>query len=382
MITQHFLVAATIALSYFPIAEPVHARGIAGQKAPEWGVVDWINLPQGKTTLDVADYRGKVLYLYGFQSWCPGCHSHGFPTLRRLIDHYDEGEDDVAFVAVQTTFEGYSTNTAAAAWRTAEKYSLKIPVGHSGSNGNPSTLMRRYRTGGTPWAIIIDRDGVVRFNNFRIEAADAITLIDNLREVNSNAVPSVPTLPASRPPGAGQDLIGRPFAEMSFDGWVSTADGKAPQRTGKLTLYRWWTDGCPYCERSLPAIEQLRKEFEPRGLRVAAVYHPKPPRPPQAVPDGKVLDEAKRLGFNGPIALDFDWSELRKAYLDAHPRSATSVSILVDAHGIVRFVHPGPELFPSNEPHHAQQNKDFQLLRNAVTALLTSDGSSVNGTKR
>jgi hypothetical protein len=43
---------------------------------------------------------------------------------------------------------------------------------------------------------------------------------------------------------------------------------------------------------------------------------------------------------------------------------------LVDEHGIIRFVHPGPVLFPSIDPENAQQNQDFILLDSAISTLL------------
>ncbi len=156
-------------------------RGILGKKAPAWKVDQWINLPEGKSSLDVSDYKDKVIYLYCFQSWCPGCHAHGFPTLQKLIEHY-QNDDDVVFVAVQTVFEGFSSNTPKRAWEIAKRYNLTIPVGHSGSNGKKSELMKDYRTGGTPWAIIIDRNRVVRYNDFHIQPEDAIKIIDVLRK--------------------------------------------------------------------------------------------------------------------------------------------------------------------------------------------------------
>ena len=88
-----------------------YAKGITGQEAPHWGVAQWKNLPSDVETLDISDLKGKVVFLYGFQSWCPGCHKHGFPTLKKLVQRF-EGNDDIAFVAVQTVFEGFSTNNA------------------------------------------------------------------------------------------------------------------------------------------------------------------------------------------------------------------------------------------------------------------------------
>ena len=55
--------------------------GIVGKAAPSWGVTEWINLPKKKTTLDIADFKGKVVYLFCFQSWCPGCHSPSGPII-------------------------------------------------------------------------------------------------------------------------------------------------------------------------------------------------------------------------------------------------------------------------------------------------------------
>lgn len=38
------------------------------KKATPWRVDQWHNLPEGKTSLDVADFKGKILCLYFFQN--------------------------------------------------------------------------------------------------------------------------------------------------------------------------------------------------------------------------------------------------------------------------------------------------------------------------
>lgn len=173
------------------------------------------------------------------------------------------------------------------------------------------------------------------------------------------------TLPASR---GGQDLIGKPMMADRFDRWVGTAESQQEFiENGKVILYRWWTDTCPYCEASLPAIESLRKKYEDRGLRTVAVYHPKTPRP---VSIEAVSEKAREFGYHGAIAADDDWSILREIYLLTGNRSATSVSFLVDAEGIIRFVHPGPAYFPSTARANKQENYDFVLLDRAIEALL------------
>ena len=153
--------------------------GILGQPAPSWRGVQWVQ-HTATDTLDIADLSGKVVYLYFFQSWCPGYHSHGFPTLQLLIEAFQD-DPEVAFVAVQTTFEGYTTNTPERAKETAERYKLNIPIGHDGDPHTGSVLMRRYQTGGTPRAIIIDPDGIVRMNHYFIEFPDAVRIINTLK---------------------------------------------------------------------------------------------------------------------------------------------------------------------------------------------------------
>ncbi len=156
-------------------------RGVEGLPAGEWGATHWIQLPEGKKNLSAKDYEGKVLYLYCFQSWCPGCHKHGFPTLKALTQNYAK-TDDVAFVSIQTVFEGHGSNPPSRVAEMAKRYGLKIPMGHSGTSDKRSVLMSKYRTGGTPWTIIIDKKGVVRFNDFHISQKNATELIEKLRK--------------------------------------------------------------------------------------------------------------------------------------------------------------------------------------------------------
>lgn len=194
--------------------------------------------------------------------------------------------------------------------------------------------------------------------------------------------PVVRTLPQLR---GGQDLVGTKWPKAKFDRWIrgelipkpeaepepaGDKEGAAEEPETppvRVTLYRWWTDHCPYCERSLPAIDTLRKKYEPHGLRVVGVYHPKPPR---AVRDQAIVEAANQRSFGGALALDQDWSVLRRLYLDTGRRSATSASFLVDEAGVIRFVHPGPEFFPSDLPGRSVQNDDYQLVEQAIRTLL------------
>ena len=106
----------------------------------------------------------------------------GFPTLKNLVEKF-KGKDEIKFIAVQTVFEGYKSNTKEKLRENQLKYSLKIPMAHD--PGNPDTheipqTMSKYRSGGTPWTVIIDSSGKVVYNDFHIKVAQAISLIERL----------------------------------------------------------------------------------------------------------------------------------------------------------------------------------------------------------
>lgn len=143
-------------------------------KAPELRVEQWIDANGNKLEhpIKLADYKGKFKIIYCFQHWCPGCHSVGLPSLKRLVDAF-EGNDKIAFLAVQTVFEGAQANTYDKILETQKKYGLKIPFGHDPGSGR-ATIMQDYQTGGTPWFIFIDeRDNVV-FADFHINVDGTI----------------------------------------------------------------------------------------------------------------------------------------------------------------------------------------------------------------
>ncbi len=102
--------------------------------------------------------------------------------MQKIQEHF-QNDPEVAIVAIQTTFEGFMVNTFGGAKLVAARYGLKMPIGQSGSKEAPSVMMRNYRTGGTPWVVIIDKKGIVRFNNFNIDANAAIEGMETLKKM-------------------------------------------------------------------------------------------------------------------------------------------------------------------------------------------------------
>jgi len=153
--------------------------GIASLRAPPLRNVRWMD---GDGTeiekLSLEDLGRGYRILFFYQHACPGCHSHGFPTLARLVERL--AGPDVSFAAIQTVFEDFDVNRFERIREDQQRYGLRIPFGHAAPlpGDQVPRIMTEYRTGGTPWFVGIAPDNQVVFDAFQL---DADTLASALR---------------------------------------------------------------------------------------------------------------------------------------------------------------------------------------------------------
>jgi thiol-disulfide isomerase/thioredoxin len=178
-------------------------------------------------------------------------------------------------------------------------------------------------------------------------------------------------VPRSR---AGTDLIGKPAPEWGELAWLNSTPLTLKELRGKVVLVRFWTNTCPFCEATAPALRRLHQEFAGRGLVVIGMYHPKPPGARRSVES--VRGTIQQWGWQFPVGLDSQWQTLQAFWLNGPRRPATSASFLVDRRGVIRFVHPGPEYHPDGPPDHQQCRDDYRDLRRAIEALLSEQSQA------
>lgn len=141
-----------------------------------FGVSHWIDKKGDETeAIELDQLKGKFKVIFCFQSWCPGCHSVGFPSLQRMVEAMKDNPN-VVFLAIQTVFEGFEENTIDKISEMQKKYNLEIPFGHDAGNDDHSSsiFMRNYQTGGTPWFVFIDKDDNIVFADFHLNVDAAI----------------------------------------------------------------------------------------------------------------------------------------------------------------------------------------------------------------
>lgn len=158
--------------------------GIEGLQAPELGKLKWVDAHgKDRKAVQLSDYPGKFIVLYCFQSWCPGCHQIGLPSLQQMVEAL-KGNEAVKFFAIQTVFEGKDQNTFEKLLETQQHYKLEIPFGQDEGDENTnniSSVMYHYRTGGTPWFILINQEGMVVFNDFHLNTEKAIEFLKTIQ---------------------------------------------------------------------------------------------------------------------------------------------------------------------------------------------------------
>ncbi len=166
----------------------------------------------------------------------------------------------------------------------------------------------------------------------------------------------------------GAELIGNAAPDWQGLVWLEPEPRHLADLRGKVVLLRWWTDTCPFCARSAPALVELHERYADRGLVVVGALHPKPLG--RSITPEQARAAAERLGFEFPIALDPDWTVLHRYWLGGHRRRATSASFLIDRRGVIRYVHPGPafhrEVFDGDEG----PSSDLIALQRAIERLL------------
>lgn len=164
---RRLLTAGLGAMAVLPALGPVAVLAqLPPRKAPQWDIAEWINADAG----NVDTLRGKVIVIDFFQLWCPGCNQFSGPLMDRwqlrFADEIADGR--LVLLKIHTVFEGHGYQSVERLKKYIEEKGITIPVGvdrHAGGRHTPET-MRRYRTSGTPEMVVIDGEGLIRFQKF------------------------------------------------------------------------------------------------------------------------------------------------------------------------------------------------------------------------
>lgn len=153
--------------------------GILNELGPELTVDQWWGMSEGEIAR-LKENRGKVICLMLFQTDCRHSRRYGLPELKKIQEQF-ASDPDVLVLAIQTPFQSFELNTFGAAQELFEKMGLTGPMGHNGTADKKSVTFSNYKALGTPWFIVMDKQGIVRYNDSSLPLEEAIVLFEQLK---------------------------------------------------------------------------------------------------------------------------------------------------------------------------------------------------------
>jgi peroxiredoxin len=136
-----------------------------GARAPEIGLSD----TRGRS-INVSEYRGKVVLVDFWASWCAPCREE-LPVLERLYGRYKAR----GFVVVGVNVDRSVDNMRDFLRRTR----LSFPIVHDAQQHVAS----RYRPPRMPSSYLVDKQGVIRFVHAGFRASDARSLEREIQQL-------------------------------------------------------------------------------------------------------------------------------------------------------------------------------------------------------
>ena len=140
-----------------------------GSKAPDFTAYTIDSVPKKKT---LADYRGQVVMLNVWATWCLPCRVE-MPSIEAL--HKDYGPKGLKIVAVSIDDPGTESTIRAF----AKQYGLTFEILHDAQG----KITGAYDISGYPETFIVGKDGVIRKKLMQAtdwNAPDARALVDRL----------------------------------------------------------------------------------------------------------------------------------------------------------------------------------------------------------
>jgi cytochrome c biogenesis protein CcmG, thiol:disulfide interchange protein DsbE len=128
------------------IALPTFAADV-GTAAPSFTLEGIKNVTAGQK-VSLANYKGKIVYVDFWASWCIPCQS-SFPALEKLRAKYKSKGLEVVAINMDENLED------------AHKFLAKYPVNFPIARDAAGTVAEQYKVKGMPSAYIVDAKGVV-----------------------------------------------------------------------------------------------------------------------------------------------------------------------------------------------------------------------------
>ncbi len=232
-----------------PTDEPCTPKAYIGKGLP---AIDFEATDTEGKTFKLSDYKGKVVLLDFWASWCGPCKGEMPNVIASYKKYHEKGFEIVGISLDQTkaAMDAYLAENPEITWRmTCTEKFWQEPIA------------QLYRVSGIPAAFLIDRDGVI-YGEVRGESLTK-GLADLLDEA---AAPEATTTEAP----ADGNWVGKDAPELAG----TDIDGNAFKLSdlrGKVVLIDFWATWCGPCRAEIPKVVEAYEKYAGKGLVVVGV---------------------------------------------------------------------------------------------------------------
>ena len=120
--------------------------------------IDFTLLDQYGNEHTLSDYKGKVVFLNFWATWCPPCQKE-MPDIEALYNEYNQNQDDVIFLGISNPRSEENTNTRElekeGVIEFLEKNNLTFPVVFD----ETGEIFNQYSISALPTTFMTDKEG-------------------------------------------------------------------------------------------------------------------------------------------------------------------------------------------------------------------------------
>lgn len=222
--------------------------------------------------VDIRDWRGKVVLVDFWASWCGHCVEET-PYLQRVYDRYHDQGLEIVGVSTDKTLADLQTFVAENGLPWPQIY-----FDEDGKRGRDNPVSRQHNVRGFPCMVVVGRDGKVTARlprGHRIEEAiaEALGLDPAPRDVADAELASYRNdlqRPRNVTPPPSPQIVEGQVLEITG----TTTDGEpfdVADWRGKPTLVVYWASWCGFCQKEMPNILDVYRRYHDHGFEVVGI---------------------------------------------------------------------------------------------------------------
>jgi len=159
---------------------PPDSKLAIGDVAPAFTITDL----NGKA-VSLADYKGKVVVLDFWATWCPPCRA-SFPGMQLAVNKY-KNDPNVVFLFIDVSERVDDYKDAISNFLTNSNYNFYTLAEAKNADNTKKKILVDYDIPGIPTKFIIDKEGRVRFKSIGFAPMTPEKLADEVSEMISSA---------------------------------------------------------------------------------------------------------------------------------------------------------------------------------------------------